>query len=404
MTTQYDNYTYITSQGVIVPDTSTVQEQVTQDLINVFGQDLDTTPETVEGRFIQCLTDYRTNTLAINAQNANQINLRYATGRFLDAIGAFFGVERYAATSTRVLATVTGIENTIIPAGSQAKTTDGNVFYAENDITIGYTGTATGYFLSLEKGEIPCDSGTLTTIVNAVLGWETINNGSSGTLGTKQESDNDFRLRIEQSRYTGISLLGSIKSRLVNVPNVKSCFVYDNYTNATIIYDGVSIDAHSIVVIVDGGAEADIAEAIFKSKTGGTGYTAISGFSKSVTVTDGAFNVPYTVIYNEPDRKEFAVSIQVKNVNYDGDNLVQDVKDAIMNWSQNLVEGVDGLKIGQDISSFEIAAAVSQQIPTIYVKDCKTKFAGGSFSTSELTITIAEIGKLDEEDITVTVV
>lgn len=155
MTTQYDNYTYINSQGVIVPDTSTVQEQVTQDLVNVFGQDLDTTPETVEGRFIQCLTDYRTNTLAINAQNANQINLRYATGRFLDAIGAFFGLDRIAATSSRILATVTGVENTVIPAGSQAKTTNGDIFYAENDITIGLTGSATGYFLSLEKGQIP---------------------------------------------------------------------------------------------------------------------------------------------------------------------------------------------------------------------------------------------------------
>ena len=89
MTTQYDNYTYITSSGVIVPDTSSIQEQVNQDLLNVFGQDLDLTPETPQGRLSQCLTDYRTNTLAINAQNANQINLRYASGRFLDAIAAF---------------------------------------------------------------------------------------------------------------------------------------------------------------------------------------------------------------------------------------------------------------------------------------------------------------------------
>lgn len=404
MTTQYDNYTYITSSGVIVPDTSTVQEQVTRDLINVFGQDLDTTPETVEGRLVQCLTDYRTNTLAINAQNANQINLRYATGRFLDAIGAFFGVTRIAATSTRVLATVTGIENTIIPAGSQAQTTDGNVFYAENSIIIGETGSATGYFLSLVTGAIPCDTGTLTTIVNAVLGWETISNGSNGILGTAQESDNDFRLRIEQARYKGISLLEAIKSRLVNVKGVQSCFVYDNYTNSTITYDGISIDAHSLVVIVDGGVDADIAEAIFKTKTGGTGYTAVPDLSTTVQVTDSAFNVTYPVTFNRPQQMPFRVSIQVKNVNYDGNNLEADVKQAIINWSENLVDGVDGLKIGQDISSFEIAAAVSAQVPTIYVKDCKTAFVGGTLSVSELAINIAQIGQLSEENITVTVV
>lgn len=404
MTTQYDNYTYINSQGVIVPDTSTVQEQVTQDLVNVFGQDLDTTPETVEGRFIQCLTDYRTNTLAINAQNANQINLRYATGRFLDAIGAFFGLDRISATSSRVLATVTGVENTVIPAGSQAKTTNGDIFYAENDITIGLTSSATGYFLSLEKGQIPCSAHSLNKIVNAVLGWETIDNTASANEGTKQESDDDFRQRIEDARYKGISLLEAIKAKLVNVDNVKSCFAYDNYTNQTITYDGVDIDAHSLVVIVDGGANQDIAEAIFKAKTGGTGYTAISGQSVTVNVVDGAFNVTYPVTFNRPEIKAFKISIQVKNISYEGSDLAGDIKAAIMNWADNKVEGVDGLKIGQNISSFEIAAAVSQQIPEIYVKDCKTAFIGGTLSTSELTITIAQIGEIEESNITVTVV
>lgn len=404
MTTQYDNYTYINSQGVIVPDTSTVQEQVTQDLVNVFGQDLDTTPETVEGRFIQCLTDYRTNTLAINAQNANQINLRYATGRFLDAIGAFFGLDRISATSSRVLATVTGVENTVIPAGSQAKTTNGDIFYAENDITIGLTSSATGYFLSLEKGQIPCSAHSLNKIVNAVLGWETIDNTASATEGTKQESDDNFRQRIEDARYKGISLLEAIKAKLVNVENVKSCFAYDNYTNQTITYDGVDIDAHSLVVIVDGGANQDIAEAIFKAKTGGTGYTAISGQSVTVNVVDGAFNVTYPVTFNRPEIKAFKISIQVKNISYEGSDLAGDIKAAIMNWADNKVEGVDGLKIGQNISSFEIAAAVSQQIPEIYVKDCKTAFIGGTLSTSELTITIAQIGEIEESNITVTVV
>lgn len=404
MTTQYDNYTYINSQGVIVPDTSTVQEQVTQDLVNVFGQDLDTTPETVEGRFIQCLTDYRTNTLAINAQNANQINLRYATGRFLDAIGAFFGLDRISATSSRVLATVTGVENTVIPAGSQAKTTNGDIFYAENDIIIGLTGSATGYFLSLEKGQIPCSAHSLNKIVNAVLGWETIDNTASATEGTKQESDDDFRQRIEDARYKGISLLEAIKAKLVNVENVKSCFAYDNYTNQTITYDGVDIDAHSLVVIVDGGANQDIAEAIFKAKTGGTGYTAISGQSVTVNVVDGAFNVTYPVTFNRPEIKAFKISIQVKNISYEGSDLAGDIKAAIINWANNKVEGVDGLKIGQNISSFEIAAAVSQQIPEIYVKDCKTAFIGGTLSTSELTITIAQIGEIEESNITVTVV
>lgn len=403
MTTQYDNYTYITSSGVIVPDTSSVQEQVNQDLLNVFGQDLDLTPETPQGRLSQCLTDYRTNTLAINAQNANQINLRYATGRFLDAIAAFFGLKRRQATSTRVLATVTGIAGTIIPAGTQAQTTAGDVFYVENNITIGQNGTATGYFLSLEKGAIPCVVGTLTKIVNAVLGWETITNSASAIIGSNQESDTALRIRIENSRYSGISLLRAIKSKLTNVENVKDCWAYDNYTNTSVTYDGITLDPHSIVVVVDGGNNEDIAQAVFEAKTGGTGYTAISDQSITENVTDGAFGVQYPVTFNRPSLEDFEVAITVKNVNYDGSDLEADVKQAIINWSEGLVNGVDGLKIGQSVSPFEIAAAVSAQIATISVSNCQVCLEGGTPSTAELIFNHSQIGQITEANITVTV-
>ena len=400
----YDNYTYVTSSGLIVPDTSTVLDQVTQDFKNALGQDLDTTPETPQGRLIQLITDYRTNTLAINALNANQINLRYATGRFLDAIGAFFGVERYAATSTRVLATVTGVSNTVIPQGTQAQTTAGDIFYAENNITISSNGTATGYFLSLEKGPIPCEVNTLTMIVNAVLGWETITNSASATIGTDVESDVDFKLRIQASRNTGISLMSAIKSRLTNIPNVLSSWAYDNYTGDEITYDGIDIPAHSICVVVDGGSNQDIANALYQVKTGGTGYTAISGQSVAVTVTDDNYGVPYTVIFNRPEYVGFKVSITVKSGTYNGSDLASDVKQAIINWSEGLVEGVNGLAIGQNVSPFEISAAVSDQIPEIYVKDCQIALLNGVLGTSELIFTVSQVGQILESNITVTVV
>lgn len=400
---QYDDYQYMMNSGLIVPDTSTVLEQVTEDFKNALGQDLDVTPETPQGRLIQLITDYRTNTLAINAYNANQINLKYATGRFLDAIGVFYGVERIFATPTRVLATLTGVSGTVIPQGSQAKTTAGDLFYAENNITIGSNGAATGYFLSVESGVIPCEINTLTQIVNAVLGWETINNSSSPALGTDVESDTDFRQRIENSRYNGISLLQSIKTKISQISNVKSLWAYDNYTNATITYEGIDIPAHSICVIVDGGNDNEIAKVLFETKTGGTGYTAITGQSVQETVIDGAFNVPYVVTFNRPEIVDFKISISVKNVNYSGSDLVSEIKQAIINWANGQVSGVDGISIGQDISPFEISAAVSDQIAEIYVKNCQIALLEDSLSTDELSFTISQIGRILDNNITVMV-
>lgn len=403
MTTQYDNYSYVSDSGLIVPDTATVQEQVIADFRKALGQDLDTTPETPEGRLIQLITDYRVNTLGINAYNANQINLRYATGRFLDALGSFFGISRISASSTRVLADIVGTAGTVIPAGSQAQTTAGDVFYAENNITIGANGSVSGYFLSLEKGAIPCEVNTLNKIVNAVLGWDTITNTASAIIGTERESDDDFRRRIINSRISGISLMSAIKSKLENIDNVLSLWAYDNYSNATITYQGISIAPHSIVVIIDGGNNEEIAQALYDVKTGGTGYTAINGQSETVGVIDGAFGASYNVTFNRPEDVNFAVAISVKNISYTGNDLESQIKQAVINWGEGLIAGVDGLKIGQNISPFEISAAVSSVIPEIYIKKCEIGLLNDNMSSDELVITVAQVGRITQANITVTV-
>mgnify|MGYP006974687605 CR=1 FL=1 len=45
-------YSYINSSGVIVPDTEDLQSEVEQEYKDTFGEDLDVTPETPQGRLI----------------------------------------------------------------------------------------------------------------------------------------------------------------------------------------------------------------------------------------------------------------------------------------------------------------------------------------------------------------
>ena len=65
---------------------------------------------------------------------------------------------------------------------------------------------------------------------------------------------------------------------------------------------------------------------------------------------------------------------------------------------------MDGLKIGQNVSPFEIAAAVSDVIPSIYVKSVKICEHEGTPAANELSCTVAEIYSVVEANITVNVV
>lgn len=402
-----DYYKYNSSQGIIVPDTGTVKEDVEQEFQNAFGADLDLTASTPQGRLIEIETLSRQGTVALCALVANQINLDYATGQYLDAIGAFFGVDRRGAIPTRVLATITGVPGTIITAGSLAQTDAGDQFYLENQTTIPAGGETTSYFLSVETGAVPCDTNTLNTIISQTIGWESINNPAVAVIGKEQESDRDYKTRIKSARFTGISLLQSIRGALNLVDGVRSSFVYDNPTGSAITYDGVSIPAHSILAVVDGGADLDVATAIFEKKSSGSGYTAITNQSVSQTVNDGAYGVGYDVVFNRPQQLGLGVWITVKKNTYTGtdDELKKAITQALIDWANGEVSGVDGLKIGQSVSSWEIGAAVSQEIPDIYIQNVLINNSGTKPTTNPgmLDCTIAQIYYLNEEWVNITI-
>lgn len=397
-------YDYLTDSGVITPDVSDVKTDVQNEFTELFGTALDLTASTPQGRLIELFTMERSFVLNLCAALANQVNLDTASGQFLDAIASFFGISRFKATRTRVLVTVTGVPNTVIPAGSLVKNDDGKVFFFENNCTIQQNGQNTAYVLAQEYGAIPCAINSLKTIISQILGWESVINQASATIGSEDESDYSLRQRIKKARYSGVSLLQDVNSALSAVENIRSSFVYNNPTSETVVYDSVSVPPHSILAVVDGGTNLDVATALFDKVSAGCGYAEISGQSVSQTVIDGAYGVAYDVVFNRPEEINFEVNISVNKNNYTGDNLVQEVKNAILFWAGGNLNSVEGLRIGRDVSPFEIAAAVSEQIPDIYIKSCLICNIGETPSANELVYTISQVGRLTEDDITVEVV
>lgn len=406
-------YSYIKDSGIIVPDTSSIEQDVLDiwQSKEVFGGDLSPDPSTPQGRLMETQVLTRLFAIGMSAAVANQINPNVATGQFLDGIAALFGLARTGASRTRVIADISGVPGTVIPAGSLAKTQDGDTFYAENDVTIESSGSISGYFLSQETGAIPCPVGSLTRIISATEGWETINNGSPGILGAEVQSDYSLRNYIEDSRYQGVSLVGDVQSALNNVPNILSNFVYNNGTNETVVYRGASVLPHSLLIMVDGGEDQAIALAIFKKRSAGCNLTPINpdpenpvipGVETVVEpVIDGAYNVAYPITFNRPARREIYVDITVRNNGYSGDDLETAIKNAIVDWSTGNVVGLAAPGIGDSISSFQISSIVTSQIPTVYVSGVLIGLSPNPTSSAEINFNIYEIAAFNADNIKV---
>lgn len=459
-------YDYVTGRGVIVPDTSSVLSDVQNEFKAVFGNDLDVSPETVQGRLIEMISRSRLFTIQACAAVSNMLNLNTANGFVLDDLGSLFLLSRQPATYTTVNVELGGVSGTIVPEGTRLKSLGGEIFVNTEDYKIG---SPLGAVFRAEKtGIIPCPANTLTIILDAVNGLETANNPDNGILGRELETDSEFRIRIKNSlNVNSIAVLSAIRANLEQIDGVVGTYLYDNYSTSSVGVDDITVPAHSILAIVDGGNEDEIAQVLYNKKTIGAGYidatvigadgndyilSSITGnksvwlrgntafyinnsrmptvgdsiysdaectvqettvSSKNIEsgmevvvryVLDPIYGTTYKVEFIRPKIVDLVVNITVARQNYTGSDLESDVKSAIVNWANGKNDEVDGLKIGTDVSPFEISAAVSNTIPEIFIRDCKIAKTGSTPVASILTMDVAEKGEILVNNITVTVI
>lgn len=389
------NFVYTDNNGILVADTSDIKSEIQAEMQTALGDDISLEEGTPQGRLIDMETEARSQVAINNAYIANMWNFNQSSGLALDAWGSNFGLERNAAASSRVTATVTGIAGTVISQGSKASTEDGYLFYAENNITIGLGGSSTGTFLSVEKGAIPCAANTLTKIIDGTLGWESITNAAPATLGNTRQSDASFKQDFYNSGlFLGFSLWQDYENALNSVENVISSYIYDNGESTSVTIDtGLTVDAHSLYACVDGGNNTDVAMALLKRKSVGCDWTG----STSVTVQEPVYGNSVTVKFDRPTPIEIYSAITIDTSNSSITDPASVVKQAVADF-------INKLRVGGDVYPFQIAQAINSAASGVMITSLTINKSGGTPATSAITIHLNEVAKVtDLTHITVTV-
>jgi hypothetical protein len=402
-------YNYVEETGLIVPDTSTLLTEVQGEYTGAFGAGMNTDSSTPQGILIAGETEARAEVVQNNATVANQINPNVAGGVFLDAIAALTGLQRTPDTFTLVEdVLLTGAQNSIVPAGAQAATTAGDLFTLNEQVELtvfnGTTWTGTGDFTAVEPGPIPCGAAGagLTSVETDVLGWETVSNANAGTLGTLQQLDVPFRqLRRNTLALQGVALIEAILSGISNISGVIGRQGLENYTNADATIEGIFLLANSIWVCVDGGTAQDIATVLLQKKSMGANWNG----AQSLAVIEPASGQAYTVLWDVPTLVPLLAQVTVKQGTYVG-NPALDVNAAVVAFAANQIEGLQGFTVGESASPFEIAAAIQQQCPGIYVKSVQLALFSGTptYAPAEIAMAINQKATLNQAGVTVILV
>lgn len=395
------DYKYLNETGVIVPDTETLLTEVETEWRTALGEQLVTTPDTPQGVLITSEVVARETVVANNAALANQINPNIAGGVFLDAICALLGLERTPAVATRVLAvTLGGVVGTTVPAGSQARSIAGDLYATTVAVIIGTDGTVLVDMLAVDAGPVTCPPGTLTTVVDMVLGWETVNNTTAGIVGVDQQSDNSLRqLRRVTLARQGISTREAQLSALNDLDDVRSAVYRENYTDADATIDGVFLLKHSVWACVYGGTDAEVAGTLLENKTDGAAWNG----AITVPVVDPISGQTYSVKFDRAVAVPVFVTITVRRNNDTADATVV-VPQAIVSYANGEIPGDAGLGIGVAVSPFELSAAVNYFHPGFTVTNVLLTLSGGTPGPGSIAITLKQIALIDASYVTVIVV
>lgn len=397
-------YQYLTTNGVIVPDTSTLKSDVQGEYVLALGPSMVKADDTPQGRLIDTEVTSRDGVIRLAAELANQINPNVGSGIFLESVCALHAVIPTAESSTLLPGVIcSGTPNTTILSGSRIADPAGNYYACIATLTIGVGGSVTGSFQAIAPGPLNPATGTVTTIIDGTFGWTGVTNPSVSVPGALTEDNNTLRI-MRNERLSSLSKgpVEAINSNVMSVPGVRKVSIRENVEPAGAVIDGVSLSPHSTWVCVQGGVDADIARALLRSKQSGSPYTTGTGNGTpvSISIVEPISGQTYPVIFTRQDDLPVAIRVTVATGSTTDPDVA--VPDALIKYAEGKLAGERGFVNGADISPFECAAAINTQYPELFIKNVEVRLVSNpSWGNASLTMELWQAGTLDINNIVV---
>lgn len=339
----------------------------------IYGADINVASNTADGQMLNIFALSEQDILDLCVSIYDNFDPDQAQGLALDAISQYCGMSRKGGTYTQVQLVVTANQAITLP-GMDTSTpfivedSNGNQFQLITSASV-LVGDNLLNFQAVNIGFIQVVNGTITTIVTTTYGITAVNNPIAPyQIGIDQETDAQFRQRRQKSvAGPGQGWLQSLYAGLYKIVGLTEAVIYENITDTE---DSDGVPGHSIWVIVNGGEDSDIGEAIYTYRNAGCGM--FGGQSYEVGQTDGS---TFTVYWDRSVQQELYTQFHVDVIgsgSYDPDSLKSYL-------SANYILGIYD---PADVSS--IIALVKAYNPTLVVSSCQVSANGSDWEDADV--------------------
>ena len=284
-----------TKDGIYVADYQEIRSAISNRFKEIYGEDIDLATTSADGVYVETLSLMINNILQSFKHFYTQLDVRTASGPYLDALCALSNVYRKSETNSTCSVTLTlddnATENYVTKSISLADK-NGNIWTCNtiSDMTF-KPGIAQSIVVTCETpGPIKAEAGWIDKLVsNEVV--MSISQTSEANVGSYAESDDELRSRRNSSLgATGNTVLETLVGTLLEITGIDDVKIYNNDSSGNITaLDGTAILQHDLYVIIKKKQNIDVADSlicqtIYEKLTPGIRTTAsngVNGIAKS---------------------------------------------------------------------------------------------------------------------------
>lgn len=379
---------FIDSTGYHFADYPTFLLFLTTQYQAIYGADVVLDPSSQDGQWIALQALYLYQSAAVGASVYNAFSPKTAQGVGLSSVVKINGINRQNSTNSTVDLTCIGQVGTVLGTLSNPAIAIDSLqqkWILPIDTIIPSGGTVTVTAMAQSQGAIVAAANTITGIYTPTLGWQSVNNATDASIG--QPIQTDAELRVRQTQSTALPSLTVFDGTIGAVENVTGVTDVQGYENDTEETDGDGLPAHSVCVVVAGGADADIAKAIQIHKTPGT--TTYGNTTVNVTDSRG---MPLAINFQRPTIATIGVQITLGTNSAWTDDYETLIEQSVAAYINSL--GIGSQPTGQIFLSKIYIPAYLTGTPafgSFDISQIEIKKNSGSFGSANLTINFDEL-------------
>lgn len=300
-----------TPSGLEIDTFDEIYTRISDGLKVIYGSDINLDQNSPDGQRVGIIVKAILDGQSFAQLLYSQLDADFSFGTFQDVMFKINGLTRREPTESTVDVTINVSADVDLQIGYTVRDELSQNWVTKSVYSL-LAGDNSVTLFSERSGSFSADANTVTNPVTIVQKVNSVTNPLPATPGQDEESEPDFRLRRRKSfSLQAGSGIGKIISAIGEVNGVTDVVAYANDTDV----DEPDLPARTEWVIVEGGDNAEIAEAYAKSKAEGIPMqgAVTAQYIETITRPNGApFVITHEMKFDRPSPVTLHVKVNAK--------------------------------------------------------------------------------------------